>query len=77
LTAKSTGQYAGLFMRSSSRKLLVLLLGACVLGFVIYRSSESIHLGDFSGAKLLGAVRQANPWYLVLSLVAIYVCYAL
>src|SRR5262249_32451410 len=38
---------------------------------------ESIHLGDFSGAKLLGAVRQANPWYLVLSLVGIYVCYAL
>jgi uncharacterized protein (TIRG00374 family) len=64
-------------MRASSRKLLVVLLGACVLGFVIYRSSGFIHLADFSGAKLLRAVRQANPYYLILSLVAIYVCYAL
>jgi uncharacterized protein (TIRG00374 family) len=64
-------------MRTSSRKLLVVLLGACVLGFVVYRSSGFIHLADFSGAKLLRAVRQANPYYLILSLVAIYVCYAL
>ena len=77
LTAKSAGQYADLFMRASSRKLLVLLLGACVLAFVIYRSSASIHLGDFSGAKLLRVVRQANLSYLVLAVVGIHVCYAL
>ena len=64
-------------MRASSRKLLVVLLGLCVLGFVIYRSSGFIHLADFSGAKLLHAVRGANPYYLILSLAAIYGCYAL
>jgi glycosyltransferase 2 family protein len=64
-------------MRTSSRKLLLALLGLGVLGFVIYRSSGFIHLADFSGAKLLHAVREANPYYLLLSLVAIYGCYAL
>lgn len=54
----------------------MILLGACVLAFVIYRSSASIHLGDFSGAKLLSAVRQANLSYLILSLIGIHVCYA-
>jgi glycosyltransferase 2 family protein len=64
-------------MRSSSRKLLVLLLGVCVLGFVIYRSSGFIHLADFSGAKLLHSVGEANAYYLVLSIAAVYGCYAL
>jgi len=64
-------------MQSSSRKLLVVLLGLLVLGFVLYRSSGMIHLGDFSGAKLLHAVRHANPFLLILSIVAIYGCYAL
>src|SRR5438132_14347717 len=35
------------------------------------------HLGDFSGTKLLDAVRHANPFLLVLSVLAIYSCYAL
>lgn len=64
-------------MRLSWKKLLIVLLGLCVLAFVLYRSSGLIHLGDFSGAKLLHAVREANPYYLILSLVAIYACYAL
>jgi uncharacterized protein (TIRG00374 family) len=64
-------------MRASSRKLLLVVLGLAVLGFVIYRSSGFIHLADFSGAKLLHAVSGANPYYLILSLVAIYGCYAL
>jgi glycosyltransferase 2 family protein len=64
-------------MRASSRKLLIVSLGLGVLGFVIYRSSGFIHLADFSGAKLRHAVRGANPWYLILSLIAIYGCYAL
>ena len=64
-------------MQSSSRKLLVVLIGLLVLGFVIYRSSGMINLADFSGAKLLHAVRSANPFLLILSLVAIYGCYAL
>ena len=64
-------------MQSSSRKLLVVLIGLLVLGFVLYRSSGMIHLGDFSGAKLLHAVRHANPFLLILSILAIYACYAL
>ncbi len=39
-------------MRASLRKLLLVVLGLGVLGFVIYRSSGFIHLADFSGAKL-------------------------
>src|SRR5258708_17579677 len=64
-------------MQTSSRKLLVVLIGLLVLGFVLYRSSGMIHLGDFSGTKLLRAVRHANPFLLILSSLAIYACYAL
>src|SRR5260370_7664224 len=64
-------------MQTSSRKVLVVLIGLLVVGFVVYRSSGMIHLADFSGAKLLQAVRNAKPLLLILSLVAIYACYAL
>ena len=74
---RGAAKYADNFMRVSSRKLLLIVLGLCVLGFAIYKSSGLIHWADFSGAKLLTAVRGANPYYLILSLVAIYGCYAL
>ena len=64
-------------MRSSSRKLLIALVLLCVVGFVVYRSSGFLHIADFSGAKLLLAVREANPYFLILSVIAIYACYAL
>jgi uncharacterized protein (TIRG00374 family) len=64
-------------MQTSSRKLLVVLIGLLVLAFVVYRSSGMLHLGDFSGTKLLQAVRNANPFLLILSILAIYACYAL
>src|SRR5260370_1942287 len=64
-------------MQSSSRKLLVVAIGLLVLGFVVYRSSGMIHLADFSGAKVLHAIRNANPFLLILSILAIYGCYAL
>ncbi|MGC2527021.1 MAG: lysylphosphatidylglycerol synthase transmembrane domain-containing protein [Candidatus Acidiferrum sp.] len=64
-------------MRSSSRKLVIALLGLVVLGLVIYFSRGIIHLKDFSGAKLLHSVRNANPYLLILSIVAIYICYAI
>jgi hypothetical protein len=64
-------------MRASSRKFVLLVVGLGVLGFILYRSKGLIHLGDFSGAKFLHAVREANPYYLILSIVAIYGCYAL
>jgi uncharacterized protein (TIRG00374 family) len=63
-------------MRASPRKLLIILLVGSVLGFVVYRSSGMIHLADFSGTKLLHAVRGARVSYLLLSIVVIYGCYA-
>jgi glycosyltransferase 2 family protein len=64
-------------MRPSSRKLLIALLGLAVLGLIIYFSRGFIHLQNFSGEKLLHAVRDANPYLLVLSIITIYVCYAI
>ncbi|SRR6266446_2543666 len=64
-------------MQKSSRKLLVVLIGLLVLGFVVYRSSGMLRHSEFSGAEMLRAVRSANPYYLILSLITIYVCYAL
>src|SRR5260370_21804 len=61
-------------MRATSRKLLIALLVLCVLGYLIFRF---IHLAEFSWAKLFRSVREANPYYLVLSVLAIYGCYAL
>ena len=64
-------------MRASSRKLLIALIGVAVLGFVAYRSRGLFHFGDFSGTKLLDSLRDANAYLLVLSIAAIYGCYAL
>src|SRR5207302_772695 len=64
-------------MPSSSRKLLVVLIGMLVLGIVVYQSSGFIHHANFSGEKLLRAVRGASLSLLLLSVVAIYACYAL
>jgi glycosyltransferase 2 family protein len=64
-------------MQTKPRKVVVVLIGLLVLGFVVYRSSGVLHLGDFSGTKLLQAVRNANPFLLILSVLAIYGCYAI
>lgn len=64
-------------MRSSTKKLLIVLLGLLVLGMVIYFSRGIINFQNFSGEKLVHAVRNANPYLLLLSIVAIYCCYAL
>jgi glycosyltransferase 2 family protein len=64
-------------MRASSRNLLVAAVGLGVLGFVAYRARGLFHFGDFSGAKLLHALRDANFFLLGISVVAIYGCYAL
>jgi uncharacterized protein (TIRG00374 family) len=64
-------------MRSSTKKVLIALLGLLVLGLVIYFSRGVINLQGFSGEKLLHAIRNANPYFLLLSIVAIYCCYAL
>jgi len=63
-------------MRSSSRKLVYILIALAVVGFIVYRSSGLLHSGDFF-ANLWKAVRRANPALLALSTVAIYACYAI
>jgi len=64
-------------MQSKSRKLLVVLIGLLLLGFVVYLSGGFLRHQNFSWEKLLHALRGANPLLLLLSLVAIYACYAL
>jgi uncharacterized protein (TIRG00374 family) len=64
-------------MRASSRKILLVVIAVAVLGFVIYRASGFINLAGFSGAKLWSVARNANPYYLLLSIIGIYVCYGL
>src|SRR5215469_4935291 len=63
-------------MRTSSRKLLIILAGLILAGFVVYQSGGFIRKANFSGQKLLHAVAGANLYLLLLSVAVIYVCYA-
>ncbi len=63
-------------MQTSSRKVLIVLAGLLLAGFVVYQSSGFIHRANFSGKKLVRAVAGANPYLLLLSVVVIYGCYA-
>lgn len=63
-------------MSSRSRKWLLLALGALVVAFLLYRSRGVLQLGQFSGTKLWDSLRSANYFYLFLSLLTIYACYA-
>ncbi len=64
-------------MQSSSRKLLVVMAGLILAGFVLYQSSGFIQRANFSGQKLLHAVEGANLYLLLLPVVVIYGCYAI
>jgi glycosyltransferase 2 family protein len=64
-------------MQSSSRKLLVLFAVLLALGFAIYRFGGTLHGASFSGEKLWLAIRGADPYLLLLSVIAIYACYAI
>ena len=77
LDASGGSRYAGQRMQTSSRKLIIVVVALAALGFVVYQSSGFIHRANFSGEKLLRAVRGANLYLLLLSVVAIYACYAL
>ena len=63
-------------MQTSSRKLLVVLAGLILAGFVVYQSSGFIHRANFSGEKLLHSVSGADLSLLLLSVFVIYACYA-
>src|ERR1700693_1242570 len=62
-------------MQSLSRKTILVVLGLLALGIVAYQVRSFLHLASFSGSKLFYAVRDADPYYIILALVAIYSCY--
>ncbi|HEY4709788.1 MAG TPA: lysylphosphatidylglycerol synthase transmembrane domain-containing protein [Candidatus Acidoferrales bacterium] len=64
-------------MLSKSRRYLLLLLAVGVLGYFLYKFRNSITLEGFRWQMVLRSIRQARISLLVLSLAAIYVCYAL
>jgi len=64
-------------MNSKSKRWLLIAAVLVVLGFLVYRSSGSLGLAGFSGAKLWTAIREANPLWICGALVLIYGCYAL
>jgi glycosyltransferase 2 family protein len=64
-------------MRSLSRKTILVVLGLLALAIIAYQLSSFLHLASFSGSKLLYAVRDANPYYILLALAAIYSCYGI
>jgi glycosyltransferase 2 family protein len=64
-------------MRSQSRKTILVVLGLLALGIITYQAISFLHLATFSGSKLLYAVREANPYYIALAMVAIYSCYGI
>ncbi|HTP69389.1 MAG TPA: lysylphosphatidylglycerol synthase transmembrane domain-containing protein [Dongiaceae bacterium] len=63
-------------MSLKSRKGWLLLLLAVIVAFLVYHSRHSLKLSQFSGASLWTAVRSANYFYVLLSVIAIYACYA-
>jgi len=62
-------------MSRSLRKTLLLILALMVIAALLYGLRGSIHYRGFSWSKLGDAIRGARLDLLILSLVAIYVCY--
>src|ERR1700690_171633 len=59
------------------RRYLLLLLGLAIVGYLLYRSRNSVTLKVFRWHMVVQAVINANISLLLLALVAIYVCYVL
>jgi uncharacterized protein (TIRG00374 family) len=64
-------------MRATLRKFFIAALILAALFAIAYQSRHKIHLADFTWRKFASSVGQANIWLLLLSLVAIYGCYAI
>ncbi len=64
-------------MLRKSRRYLLLLLAVLAVGYFLYRFRGSITLQGFRWGMVVASIREARIWLLVLSLTAIYVCYAL
>jgi uncharacterized protein (TIRG00374 family) len=63
-------------MNSKSKKWLLVAAALAVLGYLLYRSSGSLGLAGFSGAKLLLAIKGTNLFWLGAAMLVIYGCYA-
>jgi glycosyltransferase 2 family protein len=64
-------------MRANYRKFLIGLVVIVALGAFAYHSRHKIHLADFTWKKFMHSVSLANIPLLLLSIVAIYGCYAI
>jgi uncharacterized protein (TIRG00374 family) len=64
-------------MLRQARKYLPLLVGVVALGFFLYKFRNSIALEGFRWRELAASLGGANPGLLLLSIVAIFVCYAI
>lgn len=64
-------------MRGKSRRYLLLLLAVLALGYFFYKFRNSIPLERFRWGMVWDALRDARPGLLLLSIGAIYVCYAI
>jgi uncharacterized protein (TIRG00374 family) len=63
-------------MLRKSRRYLLLLLAVLALGYFLYRFRDSITLQGFRWGMVVASIRRARISLLLLSLAAIYVCYA-
>jgi len=63
-------------MRGHLRRLLLALAVLSALVFLAYQLRHRFDLADFTWSKFKFAVGQANPWLILLAVVAIYGCYA-
>jgi len=64
-------------MALKSRKALFAALGILLAGYLLYHFRGNLHLSQFSAARLWHTLRTANYYYLLLSVVGIYACYAI
>ena len=63
-------------MNSRSKKWLLIAAATVALGYLVYRSTGSLGLADFSGPKLWAAIKGTNPFWLAGALILIHSCYA-
>ena len=64
-------------MLRNARRYLLLLLGVAVVGYLLYRSRNSVTLKVFRWHMVVQAVSGARISLLLLALAAIYVCYVI
>jgi glycosyltransferase 2 family protein len=63
-----------------SRPLRRLVIGLVILAALVviaYQSRHKLHLTDFTWGKFVHTVSEANIWFLILAVIAIYGCYAI